>query len=580
MNTYKIHPAIGVARVGNSEDFYLAPETPGGLPINRDGRPFVESDFRDATGALRRQGVRFEIHRYDHDRPGAAGTPIRPGSDGVARIEWTVHPANKKAVWYEFYVGAGENGYSSNHRLRNAQITDPDERRNLIIDPGPRTLTGSGQSVDFSRSDNPDGYPMQFPRDGLTPSDIESLGRLETDDDGRLIFVGGYGRSGSTVKPPRIVDYANNDSWWDDTADGPVTARVIMDDGSAVEIEHPSWVVVAPPRYAPQLLNVVTLYDTIFDISVRTMGIRPDIFAEGLWNETFHPSWDQDVRPILERIHRYPWVVAIPRDAHDLDLEKLGNPNPAYKGMRQFYLGLIRPPDSPSLLTSPDTGLPLMPMLCGDNCFQPGPVGSPYATLTQTQYFYLQQWASGAFVESAPSTESRGEALDRTALENCVGAAFSPGIEVTWVCRNPRLYTAPFRINAKQVVEPPLSLGQDFADGLEPGDLCKYMAVPWQADFNECSAELVGDRYLWWWPVQRPSFVHVERHGRLVQVPWLGTDTDQAAPNYLEFKDDYEMVEHWHELGFVFNVGTGDNPVFLEVARQLERRNDGSSSSG
>ena len=32
-----------------------------------------------------------------------------------------------------------------------------------------------------------------------------------------------------------------------------------------------------------------------------------------------------------------------------------------------------------------------------------------------------------------------------------------------------------------------LSQRNDFVTGLQPGDLTKYMSVPWQADFNECS---------------------------------------------------------------------------------------------
>ena len=35
---YKIYPAIGIARVGNSAEFYLEPETPGGLPILPKGK--------------------------------------------------------------------------------------------------------------------------------------------------------------------------------------------------------------------------------------------------------------------------------------------------------------------------------------------------------------------------------------------------------------------------------------------------------------------------------------------------------------------------------------------------------------
>src|SRR5213080_2893180 len=101
---YKIHPAIGVARVGESEDYYLAPEAAGALPINPDGRPFSREDFRDASGAVRRQAARFGVFRDD-------GTPVTPGEDGIARIEWTVHLANKKAAWFEFVVSRGSLGY-------------------------------------------------------------------------------------------------------------------------------------------------------------------------------------------------------------------------------------------------------------------------------------------------------------------------------------------------------------------------------------------------------------------------------------------------------------------------------------
>ena len=566
--TYKIHPAIGVARVGDGEDFYIAPETAGGLPINPDGRAFGPEDFRDGAGLVRRQGARFEVHRYDGESP---GEPVRPGAGGVARIEWTVHLANKKPVWYGFLVGAGESGYSPEHPLRNPHVTDDAERQRLIIDPGPRTLAGPGQATEFSRSDNPDGYPMTFPPEALEPWRIDSLGGLRTDEQGRLIVLGGYGHSGTDRLPPTIVDYANNDRWWDDTSDGPVTARLVLEDGTVVPVETGSWVLVAPPRFAPELVNAITLYDTMFDTAVRGMGLRPDIYADGLWNRSYRPAWEADVRPILERIHRYRWVVAIPRHAHDLDFEKLGDPDPAYRGLREFYLGVVRPPEGPNLLASPDTGLPMMPMLCGDNCFVPGPLGSTYATLTRTQYFYLQQWAAGRFDTGGGEAAQGGAALDRAALDNCVGGAFSPGIEVTWIARNAELFAEPFRIRAKPGVRPPLSLGQTLTQGLEPGDLCKYMALPWQADFNECNAQQIGERFVWWWPVQRPAFVYVERGGRLRQVPWVGTDADQTAPDYVRFTEDTDMVRLWGKLGFVFNTGTSRRPRFVEVARELSR---------
>ena len=73
MDSFRIHPAIGVARVGNSEEYVIAPETmagspmpgraplTGGLPIRAgtDAEPVRSSDLRDASGALKRQAARF-----------------------------------------------------------------------------------------------------------------------------------------------------------------------------------------------------------------------------------------------------------------------------------------------------------------------------------------------------------------------------------------------------------------------------------------------------------------------------------------------------------------------------------------
>lgn len=570
---YKIHPSIGVARVGTSNEYYLAPEQAGALPELPDGRPFSPRDFRDGNRLLRRQGARFAVYRYTEAGP-TGGEEVRPGTDGVARIEWTVHLANKKASWYQFLVNAGSAGYTSDHPLRNASVTSSAERRRLIIDPGPRTLTGPDRQATFSRDDRT-GYPMTFPPERLKPFGIDSLGEMLTDANGRLTVLGGYGHSGSSAAVPAIGDYANNDEWWDDTADGPVTACVVMEDGERVEVDASSWVVVGPPRFAPQLVNLVTLYDTIFDTAVRFLAARPDIYASELWNRDYRPSWAGEIEPVLQRVHHYHWVTAVPPHPHDFDMAKLGDPDPAYDGLRSFYFHLIRSPENPNTFSAPAYGMPMMPYLCGDNCFMPGPLTSTYATVTPTQYFLLSQWASGRFNTSRPVPLMGGPALDRGALDNCVGGAFSPGIEVTWISRDPRIFEEPLRIRRKRNVVPPLSLGQDFAAGLEPGDLCKYMALPWQADFNECSGEIAGDRFLWWWPVQRPDYVFVRQEDRLHQVPWVGSDADQNASDYCEFSEDIEMVRRWSEQGFVFDEGPPGHPEFVEVERLHPRHGPG-----
>ncbi|MFQ6325812.1 LodA/GoxA family CTQ-dependent oxidase [Nocardia sp. CWNU-33] len=55
----RIHPGIGVARVGNSPDeFFPGPEAPG-IPANPEGQ------FKDAQGGMKRQAARFRLYGYN-----------------------------------------------------------------------------------------------------------------------------------------------------------------------------------------------------------------------------------------------------------------------------------------------------------------------------------------------------------------------------------------------------------------------------------------------------------------------------------------------------------------------------------
>lgn len=59
ITTIKIHPAIGIARVGNSlTDYYVGPEKPG-----VHTRP--SGGYKDAKGAVKRQAARFRLFGYD-----------------------------------------------------------------------------------------------------------------------------------------------------------------------------------------------------------------------------------------------------------------------------------------------------------------------------------------------------------------------------------------------------------------------------------------------------------------------------------------------------------------------------------
>ncbi len=591
MSEYKIYPAIGIARVGNAlEKFYIGPETYRGLPENPDGSSFTQADFRDKKGRLCRQAARFRVYRSEN----GAAEEITLRTPQIKSITWTAHLANKKPSWYvweAFVPSRGEGGYAPNHPLRNAGAPD---RHQLIIDAGPRCIAGAAVSgVSFDRHSVPSGYRgAHFPDRPLQPGNllIDSLGELATDTDGRLLVLGGLGISGTTDTLPQLKDYANNDNWWDDISDGPVGARIEFTDGTAIDAE-PAWVVVAPPGYAPQIPNLVSLYDIIFDAAVRA-GHFPAIFENGFWKagkDGYRPNFRTDIRPLLERPSLCCWVAAIPPKPHDFCFDKLGMlggdglGREDFKGLRHYILDFVRPPSQENVIIGAN-GATMMPYLVGDDCDTSEHPRYKYLCLTDTQYFFLQQWADGWFHDDAPVADPTGD-LTRAVLENCVGGAFDPGIEMTWIARDQAIYKEPFRISARFVPNGPLSLDFNPMRGMEPGDITRYMAIPWQADFNQCAAQPLDGRTLWWWPAQRPEFVYLppeprlaaaampsppdERTGR--QVAWIGTDFDQLGADYISFAKNMDMVRHWHELGFVFEKESDGKRRFVEVERRLRR---------
>src|SRR5215213_4964806 len=198
---FKIHPAIGIARVGDSPDaFYLAPEQAGGMPneLNADGTEQPVTKFKDAQGRVKRQAARFRVYGYDDDfkqgqelQAGQQITTVlqKSGQTMVAEvkdIQWTVYLANKKASWYAFQQLDGEHGYGAAHPLRNADVTNADERQQLVIDPGPQTVNHTGQNqqvAQFARGSNP-GYTQSFPPP-LVPNPVDTLGEIRAVSQGR-----------------------------------------------------------------------------------------------------------------------------------------------------------------------------------------------------------------------------------------------------------------------------------------------------------------------------------------------------------------------------------------------------------
>ena len=150
MATYRIHPGIGIARLGNSDtDFYLAPETPAGLPLDCDATAITLSDrrhyarcwsppFATPQGRIKRQAARFQVFVYDEQSP--EGRPLKIGDqDRRRRQRWHAdrHPLaglrrKQEGVLVPIRrVRVGEHGYppgSSSPQPRRPRPQSADHR--------------------------------------------------------------------------------------------------------------------------------------------------------------------------------------------------------------------------------------------------------------------------------------------------------------------------------------------------------------------------------------------------------------------------------------------------------------------
>ena len=124
--------------------------------------------------------------------------------------------------------------------------------------------------------------------------------------------------SSESVPPGEdLPSFANNDRWHDDVADGPVTAVVTLAGQAPVAVHHPSWVVVAPPDFAPAINSIVTLYDVAFGAAIEKGALKLDPL----------PSFGRHIKPLIERAADLRWVNSFSRwnDLATIDLQALGD---------------------------------------------------------------------------------------------------------------------------------------------------------------------------------------------------------------------------------------------------------------
>ena len=514
-----IYPPIGIARVGNSPtEFYIGPEVP-------DPAPEPAGYYRDAAGAIKRQAARFRVYGLN-----AAGEPVAELNASNADIVWTATLANTKAAWYQFQIALDipEAAGAPASFLRNMAVAD---RSVLAITPGERRISGCEQPEVPFDSGSFMGIPVY-------------LGELRTDTMGRLLVLGGHGKSASW-NGARAITFANNEGWYDDTSDGPVSATVHYQ-GQQLEVD-PAWVVVAPPDYAPQQKSVRTMWDLMRDLFVST----------GKLAAPAQPSFQDDVRPIFERLSNLQWVNAGFAAAFGWEgstpfsrsewMQRLASPDESRREWRQVIYNQFRQFQRDAWAPSP------WPWLYGDAMAVP-PADTPRqnVALSNLQLRFLKQWADGEFIadyapDAAPlhaldqlPPAEQPEALLRAAMEFCLADAFHPGCEMTWPMRQASMYAAPFRLAHR----PPGWVEPDYGAVLTPdniagpcaaqiaGGVTRWMAVPWQTDTASCRSgyQKSYDPYVpTFWPARVPNQVMSRQAYETVMNPELPLGERMAA---------------------------------------------------
>lgn len=521
---FRIYPSIGIARVGDCKDsFMIGPEAPGVVP---------SGPFRGADKGLKPQAARFRIYKVEIDanENETVVEEIIAGKD--IKIEWSASLANRKA--------AGRLISDTLHRkdepgLRNSAIKVRELREKLVITAS-GSVTGSG-----TRGPALSGA-IEFAKPRAIVRDIV-LATLQTDEAGRLLVVGGPGKSGSPRNAP-IESFADNDGWYDSVSDGPVSATLhIRGQAQAVV---PAWVVVTVPRYAPGIYGIVTWYDQ----AVNMARTRQD----GRFDTPRTTSFTRDIYPILKRadalsgVHRVAHASGTPRMralANDARLAEFATPS----NREHVQLRLTPVGTKAESFEIESSNMPRL--FSGANPDPDGPTFT-FPALTRYQMAHIENWVKGNFDADWPGSApaptpfekipvaQQAWALCEAALETCVGEPFYPGIEGTYDVARMATYHPQSNLRREFRINP----------AHPEGFLTEKMALPWQADFADCRDV--------WWPSQRPNEVKTKT-GK--PVMWERGIVGTRRNAHLN------MVDSWSRLGFVVRDAASDK--FVEVDRTL-----------
>ena len=278
-------------------------------------------------------------------------------------------------------------------------------------------------------------------------------------------------------------------------------------------------------------------------------------------------------------------------------LQLLADPSPAQAPFRQQIFERFRNPD----YTSMEYGT--LPPYYGDGVDLPATNPRQWQAVLPLQYAWLEQWAKGDFeadwptdgltfpaqLEDLPVAEQPA-ALDRAVLDECLGGPFHPGCELTWPMRQPLIYEAPFRLRRQikderdwgPVMTSVIALAEDGPLAFSgPGDLTRWMAVPWQTDTSSCLSRYKHDvdGYLpTFWPARVPNDVlDLESYQRVMNDTLSPDERQRAFENRVKWLRDLPgfgvasririnaFLRQWADAGIVTPHPGPDDASFPET---------------
>ncbi len=278
----------------------------------------------------------------------------------------------------------------------------------------------------------------------------------------------------------------------------------------------PAWVV----HRAAELLA------RLGDTRRRCTDVITDALKGSLLEIPATPSFTRDIFPLLRQFNDAQWVnfgfavqfgwqapndFTRPEILAKLAAAPVSSKDDPYGELRRQIFYSFRNPHS-------TTFEPLAwPPIYGDafGSFDAPPVPRDGFSVTPTLYNYLSQWMQGTFIADYDPSAKRPASiddvplvdqpatLDLAALHFCMGGPFHPGCEMTWPMRHSSMYRSPYRLRQN----PGGLTKSDYGDFLTqatinasdgplsvsgPGDITKWMAVPWQADTARYAPRLSG----------------------------------------------------------------------------------------